>query len=182
MSPLPMPRSPLPRSVQMALTLGAALLLAATAGAQERDHGGDRGGDRREAHPPAEHAGPQPGAAHPVEPHPGPSHYQRLNEPKGWNDRPHDVDRGAYQHNYQAQRSFHVGPYHRPRGWVDRRWGYGEVLPRALWAAPYILADYWLFALETPPVGYEWVRVGNDALLIDIQSGEVLQAEYGVFA
>jgi len=26
------------------------------------------------------------------------------------------------------------------------------------------------------------VRYGNDALLIDINSGEVLQAEYGVFA
>jgi Ni/Co efflux regulator RcnB len=159
------------------LTLATALLLtAAAAGAQERDHGGDRG----EAHPPAEHAAPEHRPA--AEPHPGPSHYQRLNEPKGWNDRPQQVDRGAYQHNFQAQRSFHVGPYHRPHGWVDRRWVYGDHLPRAFWASPYILADYWLFALETPPVGYEWVRYGNDALLIDINSGEVLQAEYGVFA
>jgi Ni/Co efflux regulator RcnB len=32
-----------------------------------------------------------------------------------------------------------------------------------------------------PPAGYEWVRVGDDALLIDVNTGEVLQAEYGVF-
>jgi Ni/Co efflux regulator RcnB len=32
-----------------------------------------------------------------------------------------------------------------------------------------------------PPAGYVWVRVGADALLVSIATGEVLQAEYGVF-
>jgi Ni/Co efflux regulator RcnB len=45
-----------------------------------------------------------------------------------------------------------------------------------------LLADYWLFALEVPPVGYEWVRYGVDALLINTSNGEILQVEYGVFA
>ena len=57
-----------------------------------------------------------------------------------------------------------------------------EILPRAYWAAPYVLADYWLFALEVPPAGYEWVRDGNDALLVNTGTGEILQVEYGVFA
>jgi Nickel/cobalt transporter regulator len=39
-----------------------------------------------------------------------------------------------------------------------------------------------LFALEVPPVGYEWVRDGNDAILVNTDSGEILQVEYGVFA
>ena len=46
----------------------------------------------------------------------------------------------------------------------------------------YVIGDYWLFALEVPPTGYEWVRDGSDALLIDTNSGEILQVEYGVFA
>jgi Ni/Co efflux regulator RcnB len=92
------------------------------------------------------------------------------------------VDRTSYQHNFQAARSFKIGPYHRPAGWTSHRWGYGEILPRAYWAAPYLLADYWLFALEVPPAGYEWVRDGTDALLVNTDTGEILQVEYGVFA
>lgn len=151
--------------MKVALSIGFALLLATAALAAEPEHGG----------------GARP-AAHPAEPHPGPRGYQRVTEPKGWDARPATADRAAYQHNYQAARSFRVGPYHRPPGFVVRHWGYGDILPRAYWAAPYILADYWLFALEVPPAGYEWIRVGNDALLVDVNTGEVLQAEYGVFA
>jgi Ni/Co efflux regulator RcnB len=44
-----------------------------------------------------------------------------------------------------------------------------------------LVADYWLFGLEIPPAGYEWVRVGADALLVNIVDGEILQVEYGVF-
>ena len=120
--------------------------------------------------------------AHPPEPHAGPSGYQRVTEPSGWNARPPTVNRTTYQHNYQAARSYRIGPYHRPAGWVSRHWGYGDRLPRAYWGAQYLIGDYWLFALEVPPAGYEWVRVGDDALLIDVNTGEVLQAEYGVFA
>ena len=115
------------------------------------------------------------------EPHPGPNGYQRVTEPSGWDHRPATVDRDAYRHNYQAARTFHVGAYRRPPGFAVRHWGYGDRLPRAYWTSQYILADYWLFALEVPPVGYEWVRVDGDALLIDINTGEVLQSEYGVF-
>jgi Ni/Co efflux regulator RcnB len=125
---------------------------------------------------------PDRAPAHPAEPHPGPRGYQRVDEPKGWNARPATVDRGAYQHNYQAARSYRIGPYHRPPGWTSHRWGYGEILPRAYWGPQYLLADYWLFALEVPPAGYEWVRDGNDALLISTDTGEILQVEYGVFA
>ena len=128
--------------------------------------------------------GPEREGAHPPrmgEPHPGPSGYQRVDAPKGWDARPAQFDRGAYQHNFQAARSYHVGPYHPPHGYVARRWGYGEALPRVFWAPQYLIADYWLFALEVPPAGYEWVRYGNDALLISTDNGEILQVEYGVF-
>lgn len=146
-----------------------------------------------EGHPEGQpHAAPSRGApsraapsrAEPArgEPHEGPRGYSRVAEPKGWNERPSSVDRGAYQHNFQAARSYHIGAYRRPPGWTSHRWGYGEILPRAYWAPQYLIADYWLFALEVPPAGYEWVRDGSDALLIDTTSGEILQVEYGVFA
>jgi Ni/Co efflux regulator RcnB len=116
------------------------------------------------------------------EPHEGPRGYQRPAEPQGWNSRPQQWDRGAYQHNFQAARSYHIGPYRRPPGWTAHRWGYGEILPRAYWGPQYLIGDYWLFGLEIPPGGYEWVRDGSDALLIDTNTGEILQVEYGVFA
>jgi Ni/Co efflux regulator RcnB len=141
----------------------ASLLCAGTAMAGEPERGGARA------------------APHPAEPHAGPKGYERVTEPRGWNSRPATVDRGAYQHNFQAARSYKVGPYHRPSGWAPHHWGYGEILPRAYWAAPYLLSDYWLFSLEVPPVGYEWVRDGSDALLVNTGSGEILQVEYGVF-
>ncbi|MDR3451969.1 MAG: RcnB family protein [Rhodoferax sp.] len=116
-----------------------------------------------------------------VEPHPGPRGYSRVTEPPGWNARPSVADRGVYQHNFQAARPYQIGPYRRPSGWVNRRWAYGDILPPAYWAAPYVLADYWLFGLEIPPIGYEWVRVGADAVLVSTMNGEVLQVVYGTF-
>jgi len=137
------------------------LVLGAMAGAQEREHGG-----------PAARG----------EPHPGPHGYQRVPEPRGWNARPATADRAAYQHNFRAARSFRIGPYHRPPGWAPHHWVYGQILPRAYWAPEYVIGDYWLFALEVPPLGFEWVRDGDDALLVNTQTGEILQVEYGVFA
>jgi len=153
--------------IGLALAIALSLAGGIVTAEPQHEHGGG-GGER-----PAEHA---------PEPHSGPTGYQRVTEPHGWNARPSNVDRGAYQHNFQAARSYRIGPYHRPVGWSARHWGYGEILPRAYWASEYVLADYWLFALEVPPAGYEWVRDGADALLVNTDTGEILQVEYGAFA
>jgi Ni/Co efflux regulator RcnB len=157
------------RKLSAFLTIAVActgLCLANLAAAEpEREHG------------PAERPAPRGG-----EPHPGPGGYERPAEPHGWNARPGTVDKDVYHHNFQAARTYHIGPYHRPAGWVAHHWVYGQRLPRAYWAAQYIMADYWLFGLEVPPAGYEWVRDGADALLISTDDGEILQVEYGVFA
>ena len=163
-------------SLKHSFALVAAALLAGSAGSAFAQQHDDRGAPPREEGRPVAHA-----PAHPAEPHAGPSGYQRPTAPQGWDARPKTFDRATYQHNFQAARSYKVGPYQRPSGWVNRRWGFGDRLPRAYWAPQYLLADYWLFGLEVPPVEYEWVRVGSDALLINTSTGEVLQAEYGVF-
>jgi Ni/Co efflux regulator RcnB len=152
--------------------LAVVLAMAAGSAALAQEHGHEGGAP----HAAPEHAAPR------GEAHEGPRGYQRPAEPHGWDARPAQVDRAAYQHNYRAARSYHIGPYHRPAGWSAHRWGYGEILPRAYWGPQYLIGDYWLFGLEVPPVNYEWVRDGNDALLIDTNSGEILQVEYGVFA
>jgi Ni/Co efflux regulator RcnB len=151
---------------------GLALVMCLTIStAGEAPHGGAaRGGAAR---PAPEHAG---------EPHSGPQGYARVSEPHGWNTRPEHADANAYHHNFQAARSFHIGPYHRPTGWAAHHWAYGQILPRAYWGSQYVLSDYWLFALEVPPGGYEWVRDDDDAILVNIATGEILQVEYGVFA
>jgi Ni/Co efflux regulator RcnB len=138
------------------------------------------------AEPQHEHAGPagpaaRPPPAHPGEAHPGPRGYDRVAEPHGWNARPAAVDTNNYHHNFQAARSFRIGPYHRPAGWAAHHWAYGQILPRGYWASQYVLSDYWLFALEVPPAGYEWVRDDDDAILVNVSTGEILQVEYGVF-
>jgi Ni/Co efflux regulator RcnB len=126
---------------------------------------------------------PAPAAHAPAgEPHPAVKGYTRVAPPAGWDARPQTVDRASYQHNYQAPRSFQIGPYHQPAGWSAHRWAYGQILPRAYWTAEYLIADYWLFGLEVPPVGYEWVRDGADAILVSLTTGEILQVEYSVFA
>jgi Ni/Co efflux regulator RcnB len=159
------------RGSKIGLSLAFALTMAGAAAMAEPPRG----------EPSHDHAAARP-AERQGEPHQGPRGYQRPSEPQGWNSRPKTVDRGAYQHNFQAARSFKIGPYHRPPGWSAHRWGFGEILPRAYWSSQFILADYWLFALEVPPAGYEWVRDGNDAILVSTDSGEILQVEYGVFA
>jgi Ni/Co efflux regulator RcnB len=155
------------------LICALALITGAVALGQEREHGGPGG--------PAMH-GPPGGGHPPGEPHPGPRGYQRVGPPTGWDKRPPTVDKDAYHHNFQAARSFHIGAYRRPPGWAPHHWGYGQILPRAYWGPNYLISDYWLFALEVPPAGYEWVRDDTDALLIDTNTGEILQVEYGVFA
>ena len=155
------------KSVITVWLVSAIVLTSGIAAAQEK---------KDEAHPaPQQHAAAG-------EPHPAVKGYTRVAPPSGWDTRPQTVDRTAYQHNYQAPRSFQIGPYHPPAGWSAHHWAFGQVLPRAYWAPAYIIADYWLFGLEVPPMGYEWVRDGADAILVNTTTGEILQAEYGVFA
>jgi Ni/Co efflux regulator RcnB len=161
--------------IYLAATIMAAGVGTGAASAAEPDR------DHAEAARPAAHASAH-APAHPPEAHAGPKGYDRVTEPKGWNTRPTTVDRTAYQHNYKAARSYKIGPYHRPPGWTSHHWGYGDILPRAYWTSSYLLADYWLFSLEVPPAGYEWVRDGDDALLVNTDTGEILQVESGVFS
>lgn len=93
----------------------------------------------------------------------------------------HNFDRHAFQRNVTAPRHFHVGAYMRPHGWYSHHWTYGEILPALFWAQTYWLTDFYDYGLDAPPPGFVWVRDGDDALLVDMSTGEILQVDYGVF-
>jgi Ni/Co efflux regulator RcnB len=84
--------------------------------------------------------------------------------------------------NIQAPRRFHITvAYRQPAGFYVHRWTFGERLPVAFYAQDYWLSDFALYGLMAPWAGYEWVRVGDDALLVDVETGEVVRVEYGLF-
>jgi Ni/Co efflux regulator RcnB len=43
------------------------------------------------------------------------------------------------------------------------------------------VTHYWRFGLFDPPYGYVWVRYGDDALLVDVETGRILASVYDLF-
>lgn len=83
--------------------------------------------------------------------------------------------------NFRARRRFRAPAYRPPPGFFARRWSWGMMLPSLFWARQFWLTDFALFDLPPPPFGTVWVRVGEDALLIDQSSGMIITVAYGVF-
>ncbi|MDE2488854.1 MAG: RcnB family protein, partial [Alphaproteobacteria bacterium] len=88
---------------------------------------------------------------------------------------------GAYPHSYPSYHRYHVRPYFYPPHWFAHDWMFGEFLPEAWFAPQYLIEDWWDFGLPEPPYGYDWVRVGTDALLIDEYDGRIVQVVRYVF-
>ena len=82
---------------------------------------------------------------------------------------------------YFGRTRYRAGPYLWPRGFGVHLWLVGEWLPTAFYLDNQYQLDYWRFGLYEPPLGCRWVRVGNDALLVDDFNGEVLDAIYDLF-
>lgn len=87
----------------------------------------------------------------------------------------------VYQRNLYSPHRYHWQTYRQPPGWYHHRWGYGQRLPRAWFVHDYWIPNFIMFGLIAPPHGYVWVRVGEDALLVDTETGEVIRVVYGVF-
>lgn len=89
------------------------------------------------------------------------------------------------QHRYPPVYSSHNrfrGPQWRPpRDYFVRSWRFGEVLPYGWYTPEYRVLDWWAYDLPEPPPGYDWVRVGEDALLVDDFDGRIVQVVRLVF-
>jgi Ni/Co efflux regulator RcnB len=104
------------------------------------------------------------------------------NYDRGWYDR-YRAERWAFDRGrWYARTRFSIGIYVWPSGYSPRLWYRGEWLPRAYYYdGRYRVHDYDRFDLYEPPFGAGWVRSGDDALLIDIDSGEILDVVYSLF-
>ncbi len=77
---------------------------------------------------------------------------------------------------------FSLGFYSAPwRGYSYSRFSIGVVIGAPFYAEQYWIADPWAYRL--PPVDgpYRWVRYYDDALLVNIYTGEVVDAIYDIF-
>lgn len=94
-------------------------------------------------------------------------------------DRNYDWNRYRDQNRY----AYHLPRYYAPGGWGYgyRRFGIGITLNSFLFGQDYWIDDPYEYRL--PPVDgpYRWVRYYNDALLVDIRSGYVVDTVYDIF-
>ncbi len=86
-----------------------------------------------------------------------------------------------YTRTTTATKHYDAGAFVGPSGYSYQRYTVGMRTPKILLGGHYELSNYSVYGLDTPPAGLSWIRVGNDALLIDGNTGEVVQADYGLF-
>ena len=75
----------------------------------------------------------------------------------------------------------YAGGYVFPRGHRYLRRRPGQRLSLVFLASSYWFADYAAAGFDDPPDGCEWIRYGPDLLLVDIDTGEIIDVEYDVF-
>jgi Ni/Co efflux regulator RcnB len=80
------------------------------------------------------------------------------------------------QQRYQWQGGWTSQP-----GYYHRHWGYGDYLPHAWYGSDFWISSYWFYGLPVAPFGFAWVRLGPDAVLVNLYTGLVVEVVYGLF-
>ncbi len=111
---------------------------------------------------------------------------RRFDDRSAWNrgwrgDRRYDWNRYRSSNRGLYQLPRYYAPYGSTYGYEYRRFGIGVTLTSGLFGQ-----NYWLdnpYAYRLPPAygPYRWVRYYDDALLVDIRTGYVVDAVYGIF-
>lgn len=77
---------------------------------------------------------------------------------------------------------FRLGTYYSPyRNYSYRRVGIGFGLDSLFFGSRYLINDPWQYRLPEAYGPYRWVRYFDDALLVDVYSGQVVDAIYDFF-
>jgi hypothetical protein len=76
---------------------------------------------------------------------------------------------------------FHIGFYYDPFGWNYRRWSIGSFLYPSYYGSRYWMNDPWQYRLPPAYGPYRWVRYWDDALLVNIYTGEVVDVIHNFF-
>lgn len=89
---------------------------------------------------------------------------------------------GTYRKTITSTKRYDAGAFAAPSGYTYTRYSIGERVPHVLITTPnLVLGDYSSYRLDSPPEGLQWIRVGNDALLVSRSTGEVIQTDYDLF-
>lgn len=107
----------------------------------------------------------------------------RRNWRNDWNRSWRDDRRYDWQRwRYSNRNAFHIGRYYSPyRGYGYNRFDIGFFLEPLFFGRNYWIGDPWQYRLPAAPPGTQWVRYYNDVLLVDVYSGEVIDAIYDFF-
>ena len=127
------------------------------------------------------------------------------NNDRGWNDRNRGWDnnrgwrgndRGRWNNGWRNDRRYdwrdyrnsNRGIYRLPRYYAPSGWGYGYrrftigyTLSSILFSSQYWINDPYYYRLPEVYGPYRWVRYYNDALLVDVETGEVVDTIYDIF-
>nr|WP_166175996.1 RcnB family protein [Altererythrobacter segetis] len=117
----------------------------------------------------------------------------RNGSDRNWRDGDRDGQRwdrnwrSSSRYDWQRYRTtnrnaYHIGRYYAPyRNYSYRRLGIGFSLNSLFYSDRYWINDPWQYRLPDVYGPYRWVRYYDDALLVDIYSGEVVDVIYDFF-
>ena len=91
----------------------------------------------------------------------------------------HRYDWRTHRHHHHSL--FHLGIYYDPFGWNYRPYQIGWRLWPSYYSSRYWINDPWQYRLPYAPPGTQWVRYYDDAVLVDMWSGQVVDVIYNFF-
>ncbi|NIJ17491.1 RcnB family protein [Sphingobium vermicomposti] len=108
----------------------------------------------------------------------------RWSSQRRWNNdwrQDRRYDWRSYRSHYSDR--YRVGRYHAPRGWSYgyNRYSIGIVLNSLLFSNSYWINDPWSYRLPPAYGTLRWVRYYDDALLVDIRDGYVVDVIHDFF-
>lgn len=86
-----------------------------------------------------------------------------------------------YKHRNKYWWLFQLGWYNDPFGWGYQPYGIGWRMWPSYYSSHYWLNDPWQYRLPYAPAGTRWIRYWDDAVLVDLWSGQVVDVIYNFF-
>jgi Ni/Co efflux regulator RcnB len=113
---------------------------------------------------------------------PPPPARPRYTSAPNWNTSWRDNHRYDWRNWRNRHRSlFHFGLYYDPFGWGYQRYSIGWRMWPNYFSSSFWINDPWQYRLPYAPPGTQWVRYYDDAVLVDMWSGQVVDVIYDFF-
>jgi len=107
---------------------------------------------------------------------------QRGDDHKSWTRHWRDDRRYDWRHYRERNRTiFRLGHYNDPYGYQYRRWMIGWSMRPSYYRSAFWISDPWQYRLPEVYGPYRWVRYYDDAVLVNVFTGEVEDVIYNFF-